>query len=459
MLVAVGVFLAAAGCETTMNSETSAANGPRERTSFNANWRFIRDDPAGAESALAYDTIKPQLLANAASPDFVVRATPDNLQLGQDVPYAQPSFNDSSWRLLDLPHDWGIEGGFDVNLNPATGRLPYFGTAWYRKTFTIPASDQGRRIFLDVDGAMSYASLWLNGQYLGGWPYGYSSFEVELTPNVKYGADNVIAIRLDNPDNSSRWYPGGGIYRNVWLVKTEPVHVGHWGVYITTPEVAKDSATVSVNVNVDNQAATAVHATVSTQLYALDAEGDIAGSPVATSDAQAVMIDANGTHSVAFILKVAKPRLWSLTAPNLYAAVVNVTQAGQLVDRTTTNFGIRTITFDPSQGFFLNGEHVRINGVCEHSDLGPLAAVVNVRGLQRKIELLQEMGSNAIRTSHNMPAPELLDLCDKMGMLVMDESFDCWDREKSPTTTTCSGPTGMRRTSAPKSAAIATTLR
>ncbi len=246
LLVAVGVFLAAAGCETTMNSETSAANGPRERISFNANWRFIRDDPAGAESALAYDTIKPQLLANAASPDFVVRATPDNLQLGQDVPYAQPSFNDSSWRLLDLPHDWGIEGGFDVNLNPATGRLPYFGTAWYRKTFTVPASDQGRRIFLDVDGAMSYASLWLNGQYLGGWPYGYSSFEVELTPNVKYGADNVLAIRLDNPDNSSRWYPGGGLYRNVWLIKTAPLHVGHWGVFVTTPEVTSDSASVSV---------------------------------------------------------------------------------------------------------------------------------------------------------------------------------------------------------------------
>ncbi len=426
MLFTATVCLAVAGCETTTTSGTSAVSSPRERTSFNANWRFIKDDPAGAASALAYDTIKPQLLANAASPDLVVRATPENLDLGRDVSYAQPGFDDRSWRLLDLPHDWGIEGGFDVNLNPATGRLPYFGTAWYRKTFTIPASDRGRRIFLDVDGAMSYASLWLNGQYLGGWPYGYSSFEVELTPNVQYGADNVIAIRLDNPNNSSRWYPGGGIYRNVWLVKTEPVHLGHWGVYITTPDVARDSSTVSVNVNVNNQAATAVNATVSTELYALDAEGDISGSPVAVSDAQAVAIDADGADSVAFLLTVANPRLWSTTAPNLYAAVVTVTQAGRVVDRTTTNFGIRTISFDPNQGFLLNGEHVRINGVCEHSDLGPLGTVVNVRGWQRKIELLQEMGSNAIRTSHNMPAPELLDLCDKMGMLVMDESFDCW---------------------------------
>ena len=422
----------AAGCESTTTTGTSAVSSPRERTSFNASWRFVRDDPAGAESALAYDAVKAAVLANAASPDFVVRATPDNLDLGHDVSYAQPDFDDSSWRLLDVPHDWGIEGGFDVNLEPATGRLPYFGIAWYRKVFGIPAADQGRRIFLDIDGAMSYASIWLNGQYLGGWPYGYSSFEVELTPQMRYGADNVIAIRLDNPNHSSRWYPGGGIYRNVWLVKTAPVHVGHWGVYVTTPEVGKDSAAVSVTVSVDNQTTTAATAMVSTQLYALDAAGDIVGSPVATSDAQAVAIDADATGHAAFVLTVTSPRLWSLTTPNRYAAVVTVAEDGDVVDRTTTNFGIRTIAFDPNQGFFLNGERVRINGVCEHSDLGPLGAVVNVRGWERKIELVQEMGSNAIRTSHNMPAPELLDLCDQMGMLVMDESFDCWDRGKLP---------------------------
>jgi beta-galactosidase len=431
LLLAAGLLVAVTGCESTVTTGgTSTAGSPRARTSFNANWRFARDDPAGAGSALAYDTIKPQLLANAASPDFVVRATPENIDVGRDVSYTQPDFDDSAWRLMNLPHDWGIEGGFDVSLDPATGRLPYFGIAWYRKTFTIPASDQDRRIFLDVDGAMSYASLWLNGQYLGGWPYGYSSFEVELTPQIRYGADNVIAIRLDNPNHSSRWYPGGGIYRNVWLVKTAAVHVGHWGVYVTTPEVATDSATVNVAVSIDNQAAGAATVMVSTELYTLDAAGSLGGSPVATTDAQAVTIDADSTRSAASVLTVAHPRLWSLGAPNLYAAVVTLTQDGRVVDRTTTNFGIRTLAFDPNGGFVLNGEPVRINGVCEHADLGPLGAVVNVRGWQRKIELLQEMGSNAIRTSHNMPAPELLDLCDQMGMLVMDESFDCWDKGK-----------------------------
>lgn len=432
MLLAATVLLAVTGCEstTTTTASTAVVNSMRERTSFNAGWRFLKDDPAGAASVLTYDNIKPLLLANAASQDFVVRATPENANLGQDVAYAQPGFDDRAWRLLDLPHDWGIEGGFDVDLNPATGRLPYFGIAWYRKTFTLPASDQGRRIFLDVDGAMSYASLWLNGQYLGGWPYGYSSFEVELTSNLNYGADNVLAIRLDNPDNSSRWYPGGGLYRNVWLIKTAPLHVSHWGVFVTTPEVTRDSASVSVTVDIDNQAPSAANATVSTQLYALDAAGNMAGNPVATAQPQTVTIDADGTHSVTLVLTVANPRLWSLATPNLYAAVVTITQDGQAVDSTTTNFGIRTIAFDPNQGFLLNGELVRLNGVCEHSDLGPLGAVVNVRGWQRKIELLKEMGSNAIRTSHNMPAPELLDWCDKMGMLVMDESFDCWDRGK-----------------------------
>jgi beta-galactosidase len=402
----------------------------RERINFDANWRYTQNDPAEAGDTLAYARLKPDLLANSNFADYVVRANPAR-NPGQNVSYVKPDFDDSSWRQLNLPHDWGVEGPFDLSLNAATGHLKYFGTAWYRKTFAIPASDAGRRILLDVDGAMAYPSIWLNGQFLGGWAYGYSSFEVNLTPYLKFGADNVLAIRLDNPDNSSRWYPGGGIYRNVWLVKTGPVHVTHWGVYVTTPAVAKEAASVSVKVSVSNESTAATSASVKTEIYAVDADGKPTGKPLATATSDSLSLDPADIKSATLMLTVANPKLWDLQNPNLYAAVTTILQNGREVDRTVDNFGIRTINFDPTLGFFLNGVHVRINGVCDHADLGPLGSVVNVRGLERQIQLLKEMGCNAIRTSHNMPAPELLDLCDKMGMLVMDESFDTWDRPKS----------------------------
>jgi beta-galactosidase len=415
-----------AGLPPGLNAET----GPRERINFDANWRYIQNDPGDAGNTLAYAQIKTDLLANSNFADYVVRPNPDH-NPGQNVSYVKPDFDDSSWRQLNLPHDWGVEGPFDMSLNAATGHLKYFGTAWYRKTFAIPASDQGRRILLDVDGAMAYPSIWLNGQFLGGWAYGYSSFEVDLTRYLKFGADNVLAIRLDNPNNSSRWYPGGGINRNVWLVKTDPVHVAHWGVYVTTPAVTKDSATVSVKVDVSNENAAAANARVQTEIYALDAKGQPTGAPLASATSDSLGVPPGAIQSAALSLQVANPKLWDLQNPNLYAAVTTVWQDGREVDRTVSNFGIRTIRFDPNLGFFLNGVHVPLNGVCDHADLGPLGSVVNVRGLQRQIEILKDMGCNAIRTSHNMPAPELLDLCDKMGMLVMDESFDTWDRSKS----------------------------
>jgi beta-galactosidase len=403
---------------------------PRERTSFDADWRFIKGDPAEAGTSLAYVNIKTALLANVDPTDFIVKPTADNLALGKDISYARPDFNDSSWRQLNLPHDWGIEGPFDESLNGATGRLPYFGTAWYRKTFTVPAEDQNKKIYLDVDGAMAYASIWLNGQYLGGWPYGYASFRVDLTSALKFGGNNVIAIRLDNPNGSSRWYPGGGLYRNLWLVKESPVHVAHWGEYVTTPQITADSATVNVRVDLQNDSATPATVSVRTQIFAVNADGKINGVPLVSTSPATLPLAANDLKTVGLSLSLSRPRLWDLQHPNLYAAVTTIQQDGKDVDSATVNFGIRTIKFDPNQGFLLNGRRVQINGVCDHSDLGPLGTVVNVRGLERQIQLLQEMGCNAIRTSHNMPAPELLDLCDRMGMLVMDESFDCWERQK-----------------------------
>ncbi|MGD0384330.1 MAG: glycoside hydrolase family 2 TIM barrel-domain containing protein, partial [Thermoguttaceae bacterium] len=307
----------------------------------------------------------------------------------------------------------------------------WWGVGWYRKHFNIPAEDQGQRILLDVDGAMAYAAIWFNGRFVGGWPYGYSSFQLDLTPYIKFGGENVLAIRLDNPKDSSRWYPGGGIYRNVWLEKTGPIHVGQWGTYITTPEVTKDSATVDVQATVDNQSSANADVTAITKIHELDAKGQITGAPVASSEPVSVTISAGKSATCQTKIKLPNPKLWDLKKPQLYCAVTSIEQNGKVIDQYATEFGIRTIKFDADKGFFLNGEHVKLNGVCDHHDLGPLGTAINTRALQRQIEILTEMGCNAIRTSHNPPAPELLELCDRIGMVVMDEAFDTWARTKN----------------------------
>ena len=228
--------LALVACAVFMLAHAAAAqsSSPRERVSFNAGWRFQKDDPPGAEGRLSYEKIKESVTATGrelvARPD-VSKLTRVAGGLGEDVAYTRRGFDDTSWRRLDLPHDWGIEGPFRQEYPGETGKLPWWGVGWYRKHFDVPASDRGRRLYLDIDGAMSYATVWLNGRFVGGWPYGYASFRLDLTPFVEYGAENVLAVRLDNPPDSSRWYPGGGIYRNVWLVKTAPVHVAHWGTF------------------------------------------------------------------------------------------------------------------------------------------------------------------------------------------------------------------------------------
>jgi beta-galactosidase len=412
-------------------ARTASADAPRERVSFNADWRFQKGDPADAEGRLAYDKIKPWV--NATGNEFVADAAktrrPEG-ELGGDVPYTQPGFDDGGWRRLNLPHDWGVEGPFDQSLPGETAKLPWSGVAWYRKHFAVPATDRGRQLYLDVDGAMAYSAVWLNGHFVGGWPYGYSSWRLDLTPFVRFGAENVIAVRLDNPPESSRWYPGGGIYRNVWLVKTAPVHVGHWGTFVTTSDITRDAATVNLKVTVDNRSASDANAAVKTLVYELTPDGRKAGKPVASFAPVSLKVPAGGNSTSGASARVVNPKLWGLKTPNLYAAVTTVEQGGRVVDSYETVFGIRSIKFDASTGFLLNGEHVRLNGVCDHHDLGALGAALNRRALQRQLEILKEMGVNAIRTSHNPPSPELLELCDQMGLVVMDEAFDAWRRAK-----------------------------
>jgi beta-galactosidase len=408
----------------------------RDRLSFNSDWRFVKGDPTGTGDQLSYTNIKAWVMVSGAEFTTNSQSLPGPQgNLGGDVAYTQPGFDDSSWRKLSLPHDWGIEGPFKMEYPGETGKLEWWGVGWYRKHFEVPATDQGHQLYLDVDGAMAYANVWLNGQYVGGWPYGYASWRVNLTPFLKFGSENVLAIRLDNPPNSSRWYPGGGIYRNVWLVKTGPVHVGHWGTYLTTPEVSAESATVKLKVTVNNDSKPDAEVSVTTEIFPLDANGDKKGAPVAAI-APVNMQIASGSSGIAEGAgTIANPKLWGpppTQKPNRYVAVTTIREDGKVVDSYETPFGVRTLKFDPDNGFFINGEHVRINGVCDHHDLGALGSAINERAMQRQLEMLVEMGCNAIRTSHNPPTPELLALADRMGLLVMDEAFDCWAISKQP---------------------------
>ena len=406
------------------------AAAPRERLSLDDGWRFSKGDAAETGTNLNYSVLRAWILPTGNSLTTNAPAIRPAGEPAGDLGFAQPDFNDSQWRLLNLPHDWGIEGPFQQAYPGETGKLPWWGVAWYSKHLELPATDAGRKIFLDVDGAMSYASVWLNGKIVGGWPYGYASWRVDLTPFVKFGADNVIAIRLDNPKQSSRWYPGGGIYRNVWLVKTAPVGVAHWGTAVTTPEANEKSATVKIRVDVDNASGADAAVTVKNEIFELNADGQ-RGASVAAVAAGELKIPANQSATSEAQTSVGSPKLWSIDKPQRYVVVTTVEQNGNAVDVYETPFGIRTAEFTVDKGFFLNGQHVKLNGVCDHHDLGALGSAINVRALERQLEILREFGVNAIRTSHNPPAPELLDLCDRMGFVVMDEAFDCWAAGKN----------------------------
>jgi beta-galactosidase len=356
--------------------------------------------------------------------DRRIRITDDWRFFKGEAPGAeQAAFSDAAWRTLDLPHDWAIEGPFDRKFSPSNGGLPFFGVAWYRKHFTVPASAKGKYFSVQFDGAMSNSTVWINGQKVGGRPYGYESFALDLTPYLKFGEDNVLAVRLAPEDQSSRWYPGAGIYRNVWLNVTGAVRVAQWGSYVTTPSVSDAKAAVAIRTEVENEGAAEARVTVATAIF--DAAGKQAGR--ASSE---VTIPAGGKQSVEATVDVANPHRWDLDTPYLYSAATTVRQGTQQSDRYVTPFGIRTIEFSRDKGFLLNGRARRFNGVCMHHDLGALGAAINRRALERQLEIVKSMGVNAIRTSHNPPAPELLELTDRMGLLVMDEAFDMWEIPK-----------------------------
>jgi len=345
-----------------------------------------------------------------------------------DVPGAQdPAFADASWRALDLPHDWSIEGPFSEQ-NPAGvagGALPG-GVGWYRKSFVVPRSDSGKLLFVEFDGVYRNSEVWINGSYLGKRPYGYSSFRYALTPHLRLGARNVIAVRVDNSQQpNSRWYSGSGIYRHVRLVTSDPMHVAQWGTYITTPVVSGDSSNVTIRTSLRNERQGEQPIVLSTVVY------DSAGREVAAVSTMG-RIPGDSVAELAQDLTISRPVLWSVERPYLYRAVSRVRCGDRLCDTYTTPFGVRSFVFRADSGFFLNGYHVKIRGVCLHHDLGALGAAVNTRAIERQLQIMRAMGVNAIRTSHNPPAPELLDLTDRMGFIVMDEAFDMWKKEKTP---------------------------
>jgi len=336
--------------------------------------------------------------------------------------------DDSQWRLLNLPHDWSIEGEFNEK-NPATpggGALPG-GIGWYRKIFSVPDNAKAKKVLVDFDGVYRNSEVWINGHYLGKRPYGYSSFQYDLTPYLNYGSQkNVIAGRLDNSQQpNSRWYSGSGIYRNVWLTTIDGAHVSHWGTYITTPDVSEQAARIVIKTNVHNDSQNDTPLSLSTIIF------DASGREVTRDVAKGIARKGTGGETDQQ-LTIKRPTLWSLEQPYLYKAVSRLYQGGKIIDQYETPFGIRQFVFDSDKGFILNGKPVKIRGVCDHHDLGALGAAVNTRALERQLEMLKAMGANGIRTSHNPPAPELLELADKLGFIVMDEAFDMWKKEKTP---------------------------
>jgi beta-galactosidase len=376
-----------AGWLTATSAAATAVpvSAPQRHINFNEGWRFFRGEAPGA---------------------------------------GEPGFRDTSWRAVRLPHDWAIDGPFDPKLDPHTGALPVGGTGWYRKSFTLSESARSYEISIEFDGAMSNARVWLNGNDLGGRPYGYIGFALDLTPYLRFGAqENVLAVRLTPEEHASRWYPGAGIYRNVWLNVTGNARVAHWGTYVTTPDVSEAKATVVVRTEVEKSAGDRV-ITLRTSIR------DAAGRLVAQSgDAR---IAAGASQTLTTSLTVSRPHRWDVDDPYLYTVESEVQERGRIADRYITPLGIRSIAFSKDKGFVLNGRSLKLHGVCMHHDLGALGAAVNRRATERQLQIMKAAGVNAIRTSHNPPSPELLEFCDRLGLVVMDEAFDMWRIPKVP---------------------------
>jgi len=402
----------------------------RER--FDDDFLFFRGDPKNVGERLSYREVRPYLLPTGA--EYLNAAAPKPVRPagnpGGKLAFVAPDFDDRHWRRVTLPHDYAIEGPFSIDLPGETGKLPYTGPAWYRKHFRLPARDRATSLFLVVEGAQAYSQFWLNGQHVGGWPYGYSTFRIDLTAAARFGGPNLLAVRLDNPHTSSRWYPGSGLYRHLWLERRGPVRLAHDGVFVSTPEVSPRRALVRVDTAFENTLPEGCHLEVKTELFALDEAGLPSARPVASTETIAFDISAQMTTLRTAFVELKRPRLWDTEHCHLYRAVTTLSSGGRLRDRVETTFGVRSIEFTADRGFLLNGQKVPLRGVCLHHDLGALGAAAHDRGIERQLTILKEMGCNAIRTSHNPPAPTLLDLCDRMGFLVMNEAFDCWRRGK-----------------------------
>jgi beta-galactosidase len=370
------------GGTSTPSTFRNTYDGARDTTvSFDLGWKFHLGDVSGAQGA---------------------------------------TFDDSSWTALDVPHDWSISLPFNQS-SAATYEGGYLdgGLGWYRKTFTLPAST-GQKVFVQFDGVYMDSTVYLNGTQICARPYGYSSFECDLGANAKSGASNVLAVKVNHQQPSSRWYSGSGIYRHTWLKTVNPVHVDYTGTQVTTPTVSSSSATVNIAVTVKNDGTSEQSATLTSSVR------DSSGTEVGKATSQATAVAAGKTANVAQTVTVSNPKLWSTTSPTLYSVVTTVSVGDAVVDTYTTPLGIRTFAFDASTGFSLNGTKMKLNGTCNHHDLGALGAAVNHRAIERRLQMLKDMGVNAIRTSHNPPAPEVLDYADRLGLMVMDEAFDCW---------------------------------
>lgn len=350
--------------------------------------------------------------------------------LGEVPDASSLDFDDSQWRRLHLPHDWAIEGDFSKHNPSGTGggALPG-GIGWYRKSFVVDAKEKGKHFYIDFDGVYMNAEVFVNGVSLGKRPYGYISFRYELTPYIIWNRKNVIAVRVDNAEQpNSRWYSGCGIYRNVWLTKVNPLHIAQWGTYVTAKEVSEHRATLRVCTKIQQEKD--VYTSSVTKAALVTTVWDANGQKVGEASSE-VEIEAGAMPEVEQEIEIQNPIRWSVEHPYLYKVKSEIRRNGKLVDEDETLTGIRSFRFDARKGFFLNGEPVKIKGVCLHHDLGCLGAAVNVRALERQLEILKGMGCNGIRCSHNPPAPELLDLCDRMGFIVMDEAFDMWRRKKT----------------------------
>jgi hypothetical protein len=335
---------------------------------------------------------------------------------GQDV-----MLDDSGWRNTDLPHDWSIEGPFSRENSSCTGYLPG-GIGWYRKTFDIPGSTRGKKVFIYFEGVYNNSEVWINGTSLGKRPNGYISFQYDLTPFIKYGAQNCIAVRVDHTlDEDSRWYTGSGIYRNVRLIFTNKVHIARWGVNYTTPEITDVRAILSVNTSVVNETGRKAKVKVTNTL--------LLGNSVAGNKTDEIIIKASGVAMISQEITVSNPELWDVENPNLYYLKTEI-QSEKLTDEISTPVGFRTISFDADKGFFLNGRSMKLKGICMHHDAGTLGSAVPREEIARRLDILKEMGCNAIRTSHNPFSPDFLDLCDQKGFLVIGEAFDEWELPK-----------------------------